>query len=260
MAKVLNQAKNYEDGEEGKSSLRSVERVIAILQLFAHEKNGLNTQDIATLTGIPKSTCFRLLRCLVEAEMLEKTGSMFGVGNSIMRMAQGGQMYERIRRVALPHLRKLSRQTGKSVGLSVVNRDNFRLCIELVQNASQELRHHTPLQTPLPLNVGATGKLLWAYLPEKRQLQVYKDNAMDMSETWSQIQELLGSIRRDGYFFSANERIWGACSVVAPVLTDEGGLLAVLTISAVQQQFTQEENQDYIALLQEAALNISKNY
>ena len=246
--------------EDSKSPMRSVERVISILSLFADERNGLNTHDIATLTDIPKSTCFRLLRCLVDADLLEKSGTMYGVGNTILRMAQGGQMYERLRRVALPHLRKLSRQTGKTVGLSVVNKDNFRICIEQVQNASQELRSHTPLRTPLPLHLGATGKVLWAYLPEQRRLQVYRDNTVEMTATWEQVATLLESIRNTGHFASSNERIWGACSVAAPVLNEQNQLIAVVTISAVQQQFTSEEVQEYTDRILETTRCISVAY
>lgn len=246
--------------EGGQSPMRSVERVISILSLFAEEKNGLTAQDIAVVTGIPQSTCFRMLRCLVDADILEKSGIRYGVGNKILRMAQGGQMYERLRRISLPYLRKLSHETGQSVGMSVVDKDNFRICIELVHNAAQELRYHTPLRTPLPLHKGATGKVLWAYLPEVRQLQVYRDNATEMEESWEQISRLLGEIRHAGYFSSANERIQGACSVAAPVLNADGDLVAVLTVSAVRQQFTEKEIRLYIRLLKGTCAEIASVY
>lgn len=246
--------------EEGQSPMRSVERVISILSLFAEERNGLGAQDIAVVTGIPQSTCFRMLRCLVDGGILEKSGTRYGVGSKILRMAQGGQMYERLRRISLPYLRKLSHETGQSVGMSIVDKDNFRICIELVHNAAQELRYHTPLRTPLPLHKGATGKMLWACLPEVRQLQVYRDNAMDMEESWEQISRLLGEIRHAGYFSSANERIQGACSVAAPVLSSEGDLTAVITVSAVRQQFTEKEIRLYISLLKNTCAEIAAVY
>lgn len=241
----------------GGSSMRSVERVISILSLFAEEKNGLSARDIAVVTGIPQSTCFRMLACLVEAGILEKSGTHYGVGSRILRMARGGQMYERLRRISLPYLRRLSLETGQSVGMSVVDKDNFRICVELVHNAAQELRQHIPLRTPLPLHKGATGKMLWAHLPEVRQLQVYRDNAPEMEESWEQISRFLGEIRQTGYLASANERIQGACSVAAPVLNADGELVSVVTVSAVRQQFTDREIRTYIRLLKETCGQIA---
>ena len=248
------------DADDAKSPMRSVERIITILSLFAEERNGLSTQDISLLTDIPKSTCSRLLRCLVEAGLLEKSGTLFGVGNTILRMAQGGQMYERLRRVALPYMRKLSRQTGKTVGLSIVNKDNFRICIEQVQNTSLELRNHTPLRTPLPLHIGATGKVLWAYLPDQRRLQVYRDNAMEMTTTWEQCAAEFATIRAASHLASANERILGACSIAAPILGEQNDCIGVLTVSAVQQQFTTEEIETYTGFILDAASSISQAY
>ena len=246
-----------EGKESGQSPMRSVERLIDILSLFAEERNGLCARDISVVTGIPQSTCFRMLSCLVEAGLLEKSGTLYGVGGTILRMAQGGQMYERLRRISLPYLRRLSHKTGQSVGMSVVDRDNFRLCIELVHNAAQELRQHTPLRTPLPLHKGASGKMLWAFLPEVRRVQVYRDNALEMEESWEQVSRFLGEIRRKGCFFSTNERIQGACSVAAPVLGSEGDLIAVVTVSAVRQRFTEEEIALYIRLLKETCAQIA---
>ena len=240
--------------------MRSVERLLTILSLFVDEHNGLTTQDIIALTGLPQSTCFRLLRCLVDKEMLEKSGTTYSVGRAILRMAQGGELFERLRRIAVPSMRALSHMTGRCVGLSVVNKDNFRICIALIDNANEEIRLSTPLNTPLPLHKGATGKVLWAHLSEPRQLQVYRENAHEIPESWNEIHTLLKHIKTAGYFFSSNERLVGACSLAAPIISGSDECIAALTISAVQLQFTPEEVRQYTKFLLDTAQKIAIMY
>ena len=251
---------NAPSSHDSPSSMRSVERLLSILSLFVNEHHGLTTQDIIALTGLPQSTCFRLLRCLVDAEMLEKSGTTYSVGRAILRMAQGGELFERLRRIAVPCMRALSHTTGRCVGLSVVNKDNFRICIALIDNANEEIRLSTPLNTPLPLHKGATGKMLWAHLSEPKQLQVYRENAHEIPESWNEIRTLLSGIRDKGYFFSSNERLNGACSLAAPIVNASGDFVAALTISAVQLQFTPAEVQQYTRHLLETTRKISLMY
>ena len=159
--------------------------------------------------------------------------------------------------VKWPSMRALSHTTGRCVGLSVVNKDNFRICIALIDNANEEIRLSTPLNTPLPLHKGATGKMLWAHLSEPKQLQVYRENAHEIPESWNEVHMLLNKIRDKGYFFSSNERLNGACSLAAPIISNSGDFIAALTISAVQLQFTPAEVQQYTMHLLETTKKIS---
>jgi len=241
-----------------KNDIGTIDRVLAILSLFSSDQNNLTTQDIIHLTQIPQSTCFRLLKHLVDAGFLQKYGKVYGLGDVMLRISSCRSLpFEALRQAAQPVMKRLSRKIHRSVGLNVLNRNNCRLCIELVHDPSQEIRQRIPMFTPLPVHKGASGKVLWAFLPENQQIQIFRECKESLEEDWDDISAMLAGIRRQGYCWSCNERLFGASAVSVPLLDERGHLLASLSVSIVTLPLLRKEDVDlYSLLLREACVEI----
>lgn len=243
-----------------KSGTGAIDRTLAILALFASEQNSLDTREIIQMTGIPQSTCFRLLKHLVDAGFLQKYGKGYGLGDVMLRMAaHRSPPFDALRQTARPVMNGLSRKIHHSVGLNVLGRNNTRLCIELVHDPSQEIRQRIPMFTPLPMYKGASGKILWAYLPERVQQQIFHDHVDELGEDWNSVSLMLAAIRKQGYCCSRNERLPGASAVSVPIMDAQGRLLASLSVSIVTLPLVSEEDVNlYVVLLREASEEISE--
>lgn len=246
--------------DDPSKNMGAIERVLSILALFASERNSLSTQDIIALTGIPQSTCFRLLRQLVDAGFLQRYGKQYGLGEVMLRMAYKTPPFDALRQVAWPYMRRLSQRVHHSVGLNVLNRTHARLCIEMVHDPAQEIRQRVPLFTPLPICKGASGKVLWAFLPEGVQYRVFQEYAQDLDSDWETVAAMLRDTRERGYCCSKSERLAGASAVSVPVFDTQRHVVASLSISIVVLPLIRDEDVSlYVKLLQEASAEISKN-
>lgn len=238
------------------SSMRSVERALAVLALFARADDELTVQDICRALDMPRSTCFRLLKCLVDADFVERLEHGYAVGPLARGLGGRARHYQHLRRLFAQRIRELAEAAHKTVNLNVLHRDNYRLCIVQVHSSFQEIRHYTPLDTPLPLYVGSAGKCIWAHLPEDLRVEIYENNAANISLSREEQFALLNDIRARGYAISRGERVAGVSSASIPLFDKEGGLLGSLTMSDMTDLFPLEEVPLCISMLRKLAESV----
>lgn len=235
------------------SSMRSVERVLAMLALFAESEDEVAAEDIRRALNIPRSTCFRLLKCLVDARFIERLDQGYTIGPLARKLGGQPWQHQYLRRLFAHRIRAASEVSHKTVNLNVLHRDNYRLCILQVHSSFQEIRHYTPLETPLPLYVGSAGKCIWAHLPEELRTEIYETNAAMIALPREEQFAQLDLFRAQGYAVSRGERVSGVSSVSIPLFGREGELLGSLTMSEVTQLFPLEDVPRCIATLRQLA-------
>ncbi len=223
------------------SPMRSVERVLAILALFADAQDELTIQDICRSLDMPRSTCFRFLKCLVDARFVERTEQGYVVSDLARKLGGQPRQHRYLLRLFSHRLRDLSEKSSKTVNLNVLHSNNYRLCIAQVHSSRQSIRHYTPINVPLPLYVGSAGKCLWAHLPDDLRQEIYDSNANKIAKGKKEQFAELDRFRDQGHAVSRGERLAGVGSVSIPLFSREGELLGSLTMSAVLQDFPESD-------------------
>ena len=116
----------------------------------------------------------------------------------------------------------------------------------------------------LPLYAGSAGKLLLAYLPEKRQEEILARTKLQpftvktISDT-DKLREELKIIRKQGYAFSDGEWVEDAAGIAAPIFDIKGDIIAALTVSGPSFRFTKEKIAFHKLHVLRAAEEISKD-
>ncbi len=151
-------------------------RAMRVLDLF-REHERLSLPEMAALSGLPKTTVFRMAGALEEMGFLSRDDR--GTYRLGLRFLEFGQLVtERLdlRRVALPVMQALRDEVGDAVNL-VVRDGREAIYIEKVE-ALAPVRVYTRIGRRAPLYAGACPRVLLAYLPEDEQERYLQEVAL----------------------------------------------------------------------------------
>ena len=167
-----------------------------------------------------------------------------------------------IRNVAFPFLTELHDTTQETISLYLLE-GNERVCVERLES-TQNVRFVAPrIGRRLPLHAGSAGKVLLAYITEKRRNEIlYAGELARLTEKTiiepDVLRAELDLIRSQGYAISNGEWILDASGIAAPIFDRTGEILAALTISGPAQRFTPQVLPGYINLVVRYAGQISQ--
>jgi DNA-binding IclR family transcriptional regulator len=233
-------------------------KVKDILNLFTMEEPELDLKRIRQGSGLPNSTCVRLVRNMCNDGLLIQVGTKYRIGISVMRWAAVARQGLSLVEIANPSVVSLRDATGESAGLFV--RDaHLRVCIALSESTRAVGRRLT-LGNALPLHVGAPGKTLLAFDPASDGLldSLQLDPMTDRTYTdrLSLGQELT-RIRRDGFAVSHGEWDIEVAGVAAPIMGADSRLVAAIGISGPLTRLTKAVLPDMIKAVTSAASEVS---
>ena len=97
-----------------------LDRLVIILEAVAAAGRDVSAADVQRVTGLPRPTCYRLLRTLAEHRLLDEPegGSGFRIGRRLAQIALLGQTDGDIRTIAAPILKSAAVAFGEAVFLS----------------------------------------------------------------------------------------------------------------------------------------------
>ncbi len=245
--------------DERKTDVGVLDKIVAILNTFTQGSTLLSPQDISKRTRLPLPTIYRLCQAMSEQGMLEKDGQHFRLGMTLMHL--GALVAESIdlRGQTLPHLRWLNERTSENAELHV-RHGEVRIVLETVRS-SHSLRPFAAIGAPLPLHLGAAGKVLLAWLPASE-----RDTLIDISiSRFASTQPLaksalllqLEQIQRDGWAVSDAERAPGVAAIAAPLFDAQARIVGAIASTAPSIRLTAKQRQLYIPLVCEAAHHAS---
>ena len=238
-----------------------LDKTMAILQAFPGGNDALNPRDIAGRTAISLPTVYRLAHALERHGLLRKEGERFKLGVALMHLGARAAQGIELRREILPHLEWLSERTGENAELHV-RREEARIPIELAQS-SQNLRPFVELGAPLPLHLGAAGKVLLAWLPEPEQASLATASAARFGPAEAldaeALRERLRKVRMEGWAVSDGERSPGVAAIAAPVFGIGDKVEGALLLSAPSVRLPAKQRRKFVLLVREAAARASKD-
>lgn len=214
----------------------TADRVLSLLTAFHFGDDELTLAQMASRTGLYKSTALRLLRSLTAAKFIVATGQgRFRLGGEILRLqaimsATGG-----LESAVMPVLRALVAETKETAALHV-RRGSHRIRLFIVESP-QPLREHVLMGEELPLDRGAGGLVLLAYSEKSRK-------------------KTLEDIRKQGYAISRGGRIPELSGIAAPVFDARGDLVGALTLTMPTHRWNSSWRNAVIAKAAELTLEL----
>ena len=251
------------DRKAGNYSIEVLRRSIDVLGVFTDSRPTLPLREIVTLTGMPKTTVFRILATLVELEFCEidpNTGE-YSLGFALLRLADVRRRQGNVHSFALPVMRELRNALNETVVLSVRTGDG-RVHIDVIESM-QPVRRTADIGVQAPLYVGAASKVLLAGMDDseieaylfRTPLKAFQHTTITNAEAlWREIR----LIRRRGYAESKGELISGGGALAAPIRDYSGRTVAVIDILTPESRYTSEHRETCVRLLLAGVRRVSE--
>lgn len=216
--------------------MNAIEKVLAIFSLFDESKCEWTLTDVSRELRMPKSSVHWVTSILVRNDYLwkDEVSRTYRLGPRLLALADVCSDSYDLRRVALPFLRQLNSETKGTVALRIRVRDDS-VAVGVV-NSDEPLNVRYKPGERLPINLGAPGKVLLAYMPFDQVIALSKRGAIK-KVTPNSITDLptlekeLKRVRMKGWAFSDGEAIVGARAVAAPVRDLNGSVVAALVLA-----------------------------
>jgi DNA-binding IclR family transcriptional regulator len=210
-------------------------KALDLLSAFSFREPRLSLADLATRTGIPRPTAFRLLTTLEQAGFVAKTSGEYRLGIKCFVLGNIVAASLDLREKAQRHLEQLRDATGETVHLAVL--DGWQvLYLERLQSPHPIGFMRSRIGAIVPAYCTGLGKTLLAF---KRHEEV---------EAWLPTQALpamtpqtitsprrllkeLRAIRERGYGLDEQEHEIGVRCIAAPIGNHAGEVVAAISVA-----------------------------
>lgn len=223
-----------------------VGRVASILRaLSEHSRHGISTTDLARSTEIPRPTAHRLLETL-EAEGLtdrdRKTGLWF-LGPEVFVLGAAAAPRFDVTEKAVDCVHRLATETGESAFFSL--RRGNQTVVMLREDGDFPIRSHVLYEgARFPLGVVSAGLAVLAYLPDA-DVSGYLKRAdlagqFGRGHTAAAIRARITQTRTDGWALNPGLVVQGSWGMAAAVFDSRGMPIGALTLTGIEQRFSDE--------------------
>lgn len=205
------------------NNINSIHRAFEILRLF-HDKWELGIQDISRLTGLNKTTVFRVVKSLEANRMLEQNPrtSKYHPGFAIVELAHSVYQNFDVKSIFQPYMRLLCQEFNEDVVLSVLS-GTRAVCIERIQG-DNAINLHSRVGRALPVYGGSTARVFLPFLDPSALQQIYQElsDARDLRipQGENDLAESMEFVRQHGYLTSHGVTDAGVFSVSIPIRMD----------------------------------------
>ncbi len=244
------------------SAVKTVAKVLDILDQLGTVGRPVSVSEIASLTGINVSTAHRLLQTLTRRHYIEQAEHTraYTLGPRLFEL---GSAYARnldLVGAARPLIEQLRDATCETIHLALLrDREVVEICTAGSRQAVTVTRGTGRRD---PASCTATGKVMLASLPPAELEQFLAQGPLPAATsrsitTRAALLTELERVRSDGYGIDDQELSEGVCCIGVPVHGSAGRVVAALSIAMPRDRFKAGNVMDWVRLLQSTAGRIS---
>lgn len=225
--------------DAGKTSTLVLPKITRILNCFSMTEPEPTLQQITRATGLPASTCQRLVQDLTNEGFLDRDGDRYRIGIAMVRWSTTGTLGLDVVQLVKPILQDLRDQTGETACFYV--RDGLQRTVVAVAQTRHVVIRPFMVGMVMPLHAGAPGKIFLAFDPAARQAIEHSELPKFTPltpDTLAELDEQIATARRLGYYGSFGERHLDVGSIGAPVVNHAGELAGALGLGFPTQRVT----------------------
>ena len=243
--------------------MKSLKKVTSILELFLSNDEDLSLSDLSKLSGLHKTTIYRIVSFLVSQGYLkqrEKRGK-YSLGMKFLDFSGAIKKRMKIRELALPYLDKLSKSIKETILLQIW--DGKESVLAETIHSDYVLQAIPNEGTKVPLHSSAGGKVFLAYMTKEGLKKYCNDSGLKAltPNTITNLNELkkqLITVKKEGIGFDYEETLLGASGVGAGIKDAQGNITATVNILGPTVRLSKARLRELAPEVKICALEISR--
>ena len=230
-------------GRQSEDSLRSLLKVVSILEAFSTSRRSMSPAEISAATKFPRSTTHRLAASMRDVGLLDQDGrrghyrlgiKLFELGNTVLANMD-------LHREARPFVDALSRVSGHLVHLAVF--DGWQAIV--IHRVSADSGTPLTLIEAAPVHCTSVGKAILAFQPTAKIDAIIAGGLKRFTDTTitdgRKLKSELKLIRARGYAVDEGEHQPGIRCVGAPIHDRAGRVIAGLSASGPARRLQKDQ-------------------
>ena len=231
------------NGTRPEDAVKSLVKVISILDAFSTSRRSLSLAEISAVTGFPRSTAHRLAASMRDVGLLDQDGhsdryrlglKLFELGNTVL-----GNMD--LHREARPLVDALSRVSGHLVHLAVF--DGQQAIV--IHRVSADSGTPLTLIEAAPVHCTSVGKAILAFQPAAKIEAVIAGGLKRFTDgtitDGRKLKTDLKQVRDRGYAVDEGEHQPGIRCIGAPIHDRTGRVVAGLSVSGPARRLKKDQ-------------------
>jgi DNA-binding IclR family transcriptional regulator len=213
------------------------ERVIRVIEtVVAHQQTGIRFADIVLQTGLSKATIHRILKELVDLEVLTLSDEVKRYRASLKLASLGAGIIANfdLRDHVHPQLIRLHQET-KHICNMAIKQGDVGIYVDKIESQDYGIKLFSEVGKSFPLHATALGKVLLAACDTAEQKRILSGPlAAFTPNTITAPRALLGQlalIRREGHAVDNEEITRGIVCIAAPVTGPGGEVICAISVT-----------------------------
>jgi IclR family pca regulon transcriptional regulator len=244
---------------ERNQSLQSLERGMAVIQVFSRERPALTLSEVARHTGFTRATCRRILLTLESLGHVRSDGRLFSLTPRVLSLGWAYLASLNLSELAQPLMEDLGERMKESCSMATLDLPDVVYVARVPTRRIMTIA--LGVGARLPVHATSMGRVLLAGLPEEEleaflassPLERFTERTITDPST---LREAVARTREQGWAIVDEELEMGLRSVAAPIKRPTHGTIAAINMSAATHRVSVEQlRTDFLpALLETAAL------
>ena len=231
------------EARERRQSLQSLERGLAVIQVFSRERPALTLSEVARLTGITRATARRILLTLEDLGHMRSDGRLFSLTPRVLTLGWAYLSSLNLWETAQPLMEELTKQTNESCSAATLDLPDVVYVARVPTHRIMTIA--LGVGTRLPAHCTSMGRVLLGALPdaelddflENARLEAYTDRTITEPE---RLRRTIQGVRDQGWALVDQELEIGLRSIAAPLRVD-GRTIAAINVSAAAPRVPLEQ-------------------
>ncbi len=236
----------------------ALEKGLDVIELLAHQPQGLTKSEVARQLNRTVSEIFRMLLCLERRGYISQIeNERYSLTLKLFKLVQEHPPTERLIAEALPVMHRLAHQTQQSCHLAIVQGGEVVIIAQV--NSLASTNFSIKLGASVPLLDAASGYVILSHQDEAHRERTLAEwrASQDKAEVPDDLDVHLTRIKRAGFERRESYQVRGVVNISFPVFDDRGSAMGALTVPFIQRNDASATITEVVASQRDAASEIT---
>lgn len=238
--------------------LKTLDNAIQVLNCFTEKEQTWGVRELARKLGMSHTAINRILITFEKSGFLTQNPETkkYYLGLKFIEFSEIVRDRFSITELIYPIMQDISEKTNESLFLTWrENREGVTLSIA---ESKEQIKFSVSIGTRTPLYIGASCKIIMAFLSKEEQHKIIEDEMENVSQERKELLEELDEIKRQGWSHTCGEYSDQVFGLGVPIFDINGRIIASITIAGPVYRLTKEKKNEMLSLLLEEVSNLQK--